>query len=422
MSTLKNMIEFLEETAGSMDSINSKLEKIQAHFNSNFNNVVKVRSAEIEFLQDEYFKDQSQFPPEVTELYSISLETQKKLFQENLQDLKKKSADMNKTLNDINKTRITYMERLKKSNIALDKKEEALKEKIAILEKEIDNYNRKIDEMNTGFGFIINFLTMRKKDKLKKELIDKRDEYIGQIEDIRSRWIKAEKDIGKEDSKIQEQWNYLQAEYSILTEKIINLENNRDELIRKGAFTEALSTLTGSEKFLALKEKIIKHESCSRCGSANKKNLFFCDYCGEHFSENRPDIAGSLIETGELNIIFTSLMEGVKQCVSHIALMRGIKGGLDKFIKSIKEVKATQDRYSQLPTLKIEVPEFSREFAENLKKIDENIEVKLHNIHPLHFAGELEKSTASALAGTEIEKFFNLMGTELNKRTKEQWK
>ena len=211
------------------------------------------------------------------------------------------------------------------------------------------------------------------------------------------------------------------SKYSILCEKLLNLESNRESLIKKGAFTEAIGSLSGYEKYLALNSDKAKPEKCNQCSSQNKKNLFFCDYCGAHFSDNRPDIEGSLVETGELNNIFFSLMEGIKQSVSLIALMRGLKEGVNKFLKSIEDVKATEDKYSQLPSLKIDVPGFSKDFSEKLKVIDKGIEVKLNNIHPLQFAEELEKNTADILKGPDIEKFFTSMGNELNKRTKEQW-
>lgn len=275
--------------------------------------------------------------------------------------------------------------------------------------------------MNTGFGFITNFFTMKKTDRLKKELLDKRNEHIDQIENIRNKWIKAETDIGQQDSQIQEKWTYLQAEYSILTEKILNLETTREDLIKKSAFTEAIGSLSGYEKYLSINAEKEKPGKCRSCNSRNLKNIFFCDFCGSPFSENRPDIEGSLIETGELNNIFLSLKQGIKQSVSLIALMRGIKEGVNKFLQSIKDVKATEDKYSQLPTLKINVPLFSKDFAEKLKEIDKSIEIKLQDIHPLKFAEEIEKNTSSILNGPDIEKFFVLMGNELNKRTKEQW-
>lgn len=421
MSSLKDMITFINNTDETLENINNKLEKIQSLFNKNFNNVIKVRTDEITFLQEEFFKNKNNFPPEVDNLFKAAIKSQTKVFAKNLTELKSKKKEMEKNLEKINSSRIAFMEKLKKSNVTLDTKEEALKEKINLLENEINKYNKKIDEMNTGFGFITNFFSMKQTDKLKKELLEKRDQYIAQIESIRNHWIHSEKNIGKEDAQIQEKWNYLQAEYSILVEKILNLEENQEDLIIKSAFTEAIGSLSGYEEYLALNEKKEKPEKCPLCKSQNLKNIFFCDFCGTPFSENRPDIEGSLVETGELNNIFLSLQEGIKQSVSLIAVIRGLKQGLNKFLQSVKTVKASEDAYSQLPTLRINVPEYSKDFAEKLRNMEKNIEIKFQNVHPLKFAEEIEKNTSFILNEPDIKKFFMLMGNELNKSTKEQW-
>lgn len=201
---------------------------------------------------------------------------------------------MDKVLKEINSSRISFMDSLKKSNLTLDSKEENLKEKINLLEDEINSYNKKINEMNTGFGFITNFFTMKKTDRLKKELLDKRNEHIDQIENIRNKWIKAETDIGQQDSQIQEKWTYLQAEYSILTEKILNLETTREDLIKKSAFTEAIGSLSGYEKYLSINAEKEKPGKCRSCNSRNLKNIFFCDFCGSPFQRTGQTLKGAL--------------------------------------------------------------------------------------------------------------------------------
>ncbi|HPJ36351.1 MAG TPA: hypothetical protein PK358_16050 [Spirochaetota bacterium] len=421
MGSLKDMVHFLEDTLDSMESIQNKLEKLQEHFNKNFNNVIAVRNSEIEFLQKEFFMDQEKFPDEIRDLYKTGLKNQEKAFEENLSSLKKKKEELKKELDGINAERLSFSSNLKRSNKKLDKKEEDLKKKVEELEKKTEKFNKTIDELNTGLGFITNLPKMKKIEKEKDEIISKRDELVEQIESIRNKWIDAEKKIGDKDLKIQETWNYMQTEYAITTEKINTLEENRDELIMKGAFSEALSILIGTEKYLSARSGARAPEKCRKCDSDNKENLFFCDFCGEPFSENRSDIEGSLVETGELNRIHSSLEEGVKESVSVLALMRGVKKGLTTFIQSIKKVKDTEDTYSQLPKLKIDVPSFSRKFSEKIKEIEKDIDVKFYNLHPLEFAQKIKADTDSTFTGENIEKFFTLMGDELNKTTKAQW-
>jgi chromosome segregation ATPase len=421
MGSLKEMIGFLDDTRKIMESILDKLGKLQEHFNRNYNNVIAVRNSEIQFLQKEFFTRPESFPAEIRELYSRNLKTQEKIFSENLSAIIKKRDELKSNIDQINKDRIDFSEKLKKSNTTLDAKEEALKKKVEELEAKTSAYNKTIDELNTGFGFITNFFKMKKIEEEKEAILLKRDELVGQVETIRNKWVEAEKTIGEQDLKIQENWNYLQTEYSITSEKIETLEKNKDELIKKGAFSEALAELQGSEKYLSARSGARAPEKCRKCGSANSTNLFFCDFCGEPFAENRGDIEGSLVETGELNRIYTALTEGVKEAVSNIALMRGIRDGVNTFTESIKKVKSTEDTYSQLPKLKIDVPKFTAEMSEKISEIEKGIDVKFFNLHPLDFAMKIKADTEKTLTKDSIEKFFTLMGDELNKTTKAQW-
>jgi hypothetical protein len=380
-----------------------------------------VRNAEIEFLQKEFFKDSSRFPAEITAFYKKGLSGQEKIFDGNLSDLNKKRDEMKNQLDEINRQRLEYAAKLKKSNTDLDSKEEALKLKVAELESGTEKYNRTIDELNTGFGFIVNFFRMKKIENEKEEILKKRNELADQIELIRKKWLDVEKSISDNDIKIQEKWNYLQTEFSIICEKIKNLEENKDDIVRKGAFSEALAFLQGSEKYLTARSGVKAPEKCGKCASKNSENLFFCNFCGEPFSENRGDIDGSLIETGELNRIFTAVGSGVKESVSIIALMRGLRGGVQTFTKSIKNVKKTEDTYSQLSKLKIDIPGFSEQFSGKIADLDKWIDVKVYNFLPLEFAEKIKTETDKNLSGENIEKFFKMMGDELNKRTKEQW-
>ena len=53
---------------------------------------------------------------------------------------------------------------------------------------------------------------------------------------------------------------------------------------------------------------------------------------------------------------------------------------LMSFIKSVNSVKDSQDKYSTLPALKIDVPEFSEEFSANIKKLNPKVDVDFYII------------------------------------------
>jgi uncharacterized coiled-coil protein SlyX len=421
MGTLKGMIEFLESSISTASDIDEKLNKIQEHFNSNFNNVVKVRTSEIEFLQDEFFKDPGKFPDQITEHYNKSLIEQEKKYKHNMTRLSEQRDKLENEIKILSGKSASYFSSLRKSNSEMDKDEEKLKKRIDALEVEISAFNKKIEELNTGFGFITNFFNMKKIENEKEDLIAKRDDLLSAIESVRTKWMDKEKELLAMDSEAREHWNDLFTDFSLTAEKIKSLTSGMDLLIKKAAFSDALAMLHGNEKFLFTGEGLTPADRCRRCSSKNDKNYFFCDFCGEPFSENRKDIEGSLVETGELNRVFTALTGGIRQSVSFIALIRGIREGMNTFLKSLKDVKKTEDTYSELPELKIEIPETSVKFSGHLKEIEKKIDVEFFNLHPAEFASKVLKETESIFTIKNIELFFTSMGEELNKRTKEQW-
>jgi|GEM_PF-871975 len=421
MGSLADMISFMDSGLGTTKRIYEKLNEIENEYNSNFNNVIKIRNREIEFLQKEFFNNREDFPDEIGKYYDKAIPEQTKLFDKQLMELQAKKETMEQELQTAKSLKKENFTELRKTNKDLDRSEEKLKRKIAELDDEIAQYNATIDELNSGFGIISNIFKMKKIEKKKNEIIEKRDHLISTIEGIRNKWIKMEEKLDKADDTIQKDWSDIQTDYSVLAEKIENLIINREKFIEKAAFNDALKQLQGNEKFIIKEIDAEKPEKCERCKNKNKSNLFYCNYCGEPFSQDRKDILGSLVETGELNRIFDSLQEGIKGAVSILALIKGLRDGMKTFKKSLSDVKNTESKYSQLPTLKIEVPVVSRKFLEELMEFEKSIDIKEHSSHPSDFVYKTKEETEKYFTDKHIEKFFKAMGDELNKTTKEQW-
>jgi hypothetical protein len=421
MGDLKGMLDFLKGSQKQLAEIEEKLGRIQTYFNDNFSNVNRIRMAEIEFLQNTFFSDPKQFPEEIRTLYKNKLNDEEAAFEKNLRDLEQKRADLEKQFIAADNDRLNYFKKVKDKNVDLDKREEDLKERVKNVEAEIAGYNRTIDELNTGLGFITNFLRMRKIEKQKEVLLEKRNSQIYEIEEIRKKWDDATWKYRAEEKDIIEKWNTSQTEMAMTTEKIENLKANREEIIKKAAFVSSLNGLTGSEDFITNAVKIDRTGACPRCKSENRGNRFFCYYCGERFATDRPDVPGSLGEAGELNSVHANLLKGITGSVSILALVRGIGKGIAEFTRSVESVKASEDKYP-LPKLKIDVPEFTRQLAGRITEMNPKIDVTFFNLHPLEFSSSFTEYTNKVFTDVNIEKFFTGMGDELNTTTKAQWK
>lgn len=424
MSDLAFCISFLDKTNKELDSIIKKLEKLQRYFSDNFDNVVRVRNSELEFLQKEFFNDDTSFPSVIKQIYLSELPLQGSEFSENFQELSKSMKEIEDSLKKTDANRIKLLEMFKKFNTDLDAKEEQLKLKVNALEARIDDYNRRIDELNRGLGFLMNIFSMKKIQKEKETYIKARRKIVKDINDIRNSWKEKEKSITKELEQLKDAWNIPQTEFSLISEKLDYLKANREDIISKATFSATMKKLRGDEDFLI---KLIGNDrpacpvTCSRCGSDNKSNMFFCFYCGARFSEDRRDIQGSLVEVGELNAVYESILEGVKETVSFLALLKGIKTGVEAIRKSYASVKKTQDTYSSLKKLKISIPEVSKDIPGHISHLDNQLKIEFKNLHPKIFFEQFKVYTQKLFTENKIKGFFEAMGEELNKTTKAQW-
>ena len=134
MGTLKDMIDFLEDTHLVMQSIAGKLGKLQENFNRNYNNVISVRNAEIEFLQEEFFNAPESFPREIRELFDKNLEVQKNIFEKNFTALVKKRDNLREEIELINLQKI-FPGSLKSQTPPLTRKRRGLKSGLRRLRK-----------------------------------------------------------------------------------------------------------------------------------------------------------------------------------------------------------------------------------------------------------------------------------------------
>jgi hypothetical protein len=421
MGTLADMIRFLNQTEKSLTSIIEKLDKLQEHFNNNYSRVNQVRDSETEFLQAEFFRQPDTFPGELRAVFEREMEEQARVFAENLRQLQETRAELEKKQVLANEKRVNLLQTIRKNNQGLDNREERLKAKVRTLEGDIARFNHQIDELNTGFGMVINLFKMRKIQKQKVDLLEQRDQLMEEIEDVRQQWQEKMAQYAEEEATVQEEWNTARVDLAVAEEKVNNLKENRDTLIRKAAFVQLLEQLRGGESFLqgAIREEPFRQ--CSNCKSANERNRYFCRFCGQRVASDRQDVGGSLLEIAELNIVYQDYRDGITGAVSFLALIKGLREGIETFKKSVSTTKESQDKYSALPDLKIDVPKSSMDFAGRLSELDNGIEVRQLNLHPAEFARSVNDAAEGFLTNQQIETFFTAMGDELNRCTKEQW-
>jgi len=420
MGTLNDMLTFLTSTKRNLHKIIELLEKKQIEYNDNLNRIIDIRKNELNFLLESYQNNASSFPEELQKKYNIKHKEQKTIFEKNLNKLKKEKLKFKNDFNKKDINRLNYIRDIKKQNSSLDGREENLKKKVIILQDSIDKFNTRIDELNTGFGFASNFFKMKKISREKEALIEEQYTLASQIELLREKWTTAEKDYEEKTVILQEDWNNSFLDYTTIIEKIDYLMKWQISIISKAAMVETLKDIKGYERYINVDIPDKRIKRCRHCSSPNESNLYYCRICGEHFTENKDSVMDSLVEYGELNKIFEDCKEGIKLCISTIALMKGLKKGTKTFISSVSDVKKSQDQYASLSTLKITIPKKTNVLSKYIKELKSSVDNAKKTKHPLYFYNSVSPILKNITAN-EIEGFFKAMGDELNKTTKEQW-
>jgi len=420
MGSLAEMIEFLDATERDLQFFYGKLEEIQLHFDGNVRNVIMIREDEVGFLQDAFLAEPAQFPEAFRQEFESQLQVQAALFDTQLDGLRARRDEKARQLSELETRRDKHARTVRERHTALDRQEEDLKRRVAELEAKIADYNARIQEMSSGLGFMLNLFRMKQIEKQKVELLGERDRIVPEIEALRTQWQERAQEYAGEEAELLDQWNTLRVETSLVAEKYAHLLRDRAVLIRKSAFLAAAGMLSGDSCHLLADQPAVSG-NCRRCKIRNKTQLFFCAYCGERFAENRPDVAGSLVELGELNQVQAALEEGIRESAAFLGLLKGLRDGVTAFGKSVASVKQSQDTYSALSKLKIEVPPACREYARQIAELGPRVDVEYMYLHPREFAAIYRKMSEGLFTPERIEGFFKTMGDELNRTTKEQW-
>ena len=421
MGSLAEMIEFLEAADRDLGLFYGKLEEVQRHFDSNVNNVIAVREAEIGFLQDAFLAGPGQFPESFRREFDEQSRAQAVLFDAQLDGLRLKRDEKARLLSELESRRNEHAKTVRQHSTGLDEREEDLKRRVAELETDISAYNARIQEMSSGLGFMLNLFKMKRIERQKMDLLAQRDKIVPEIEAVRAGWQEKATEFAAREAALHDEWNILRVETAFVSEKYAHLLKDREVLIRKSAFLAAAGKLSGDSCRLMPEQPPVESVSCRRCRIKNRTQRFFCLYCGERFAADRPDVAGSLVELGELNQVHASLEEGIRECAAFLGLLKGLRDGLAAFKKSVESVKQSQDKYSALSKLKIEVPPACRDYTRQLAELGPRVDVEYMYLHPREFAAHYRKLGEGLLAPARIEGFFKQMGDELNRTTKEQW-
>jgi hypothetical protein len=416
MGNLKSFIKYLNDRINVISDCEKRLCGLQEKYETFFGEVNKVRESELGQLTEHILTDRASLPAWFDRaLDKAEAEVEKELA-EKLAKLEEQHRDLCGKAERLRVLSVGEEQKIRKKNVALDGEEERLKARNQKLLADIADYNDRIRQMGKGFGFFANFFKMRRMAKEKQELADAQADIASRIEGLRARWAGEEKEYTAKELDLQKQWIAQETEAAGVRTKIDYLQQARPRILLRSTVERVLFELVKETPEPDPK----KDPQCPRCQTPNSRESHFCQICAQRLTDDRPDFEGSIREIAEINHHHGRFSDGMRACQEIIGLVRGLKTGLEAFMKSVKDVKHSQDRH-KLSTLSINVPGASAEYGKQFDALRKTVAKTDLSLHPQVFAKRVEELAKQVFTEKHIKDYFERMGNELSARAHAQW-
>ena len=414
MGRLKDFHGYLEERRTLLSEVEQHLCKLQEKYESHFSEITRVRDNEFRQLREIILTDRSKLPDNFNRALDENLKKQERQFDNKLEDLKRERDKLQKEAEEKRRASVKAEKGIRRKNVTLDREEEELKARNQKLLAQIAEFNRRIKEMSKRFGFFTNLFKMRSLQKERKLIDQEQSDIAARIDRLRQRWQEREQRHHDKETQYRRDWVDLSTEAAALQTKIEYLESKKTRIIQRSAMEGVLFDMQPS-----LSEPQKSDPPCPRCKMPNPPSHHFCYICAIRLTKDRPDFAGSIGEIAEINIHHSRFSEGMQASQEIIGLVRGLKTGLDAFMKSVDDVMDSERRYP-LPKLKISVPKKSKDYGKHFDGLKQIAAADL-SLHPKAFAKKIQIMTSEIFSENRIKDYFETMGNELTRQADSQW-
>lgn len=272
-----------------------------------------------------------------------------------------------------------HRQKMEQDNPEFDEKEEKLKAQIKEALAIVNDVDRELARYDSFRGWFKRAKVKKLNDEFERRM-RKLNRLTGRLEELRSSWHEKLTDKDKSENQMQNEWSSLQ---NIITEdkfELGHIEKNIDDI----AMTNTVGVM------LELTESL----------------------------ELPKDQKESLVRAHRLKKRVERINEGIKRLASLIGAVNGVGKGLGEMGKSFRSLKNTQDRYSQLPRLSIEVPEAINKYNSVWGMLIPKVKNEAKFVEdPTHLADEFDKIVVKFLSMESIKAMFDTFGEALKKST-----
>ncbi len=294
-----------------------------------------------------------------------------------------------------------------------DARESELEDALRRLEGEIAGLDARIRSLSRGLGFLTNWARMRPLARRRRKADAERRELAAKLEALRTAWAAELSRAREAEERRRTEWVAKETDAAAVAARLEALELEAPRIVAR---TVVERVLGGREGRLP---EGGSERPCPRCGMPNPEAASFCRTCALRLAPDREDFAGSVEEIAELEVHHGRFAEGMKAAQEALALVRGIRAGLEALVKSVDGMIEARDGHG-LGELDLEVPASSVAYGALFDEIAA-VAGEGSRLHPREFARRIREVTEGRTSKEELAAYFEAIGNELSRAAGERW-
>ncbi|HHQ47772.1 MAG TPA: hypothetical protein ENK19_02700 [Acidobacteria bacterium] len=414
MAHLEEIRDYLENRLSVITTTEKKLEALQQKYETFFAEISRARDHELDQLVEETLGRLDELPGWYREAVEKERPSVEKELHDEIARLKRRVRYRRKKAAKLRQESIEAEERLAADSRENDRREERLKSELDAANAALTAVETEIRSLSRGLGFFTNLGRMRPLERRRRELDGKRRDLAAQLAALRQEWATTLEQATAEEEKRRAGWVEAETEAAALAARMEALTMEGPRLVARTVVERVLGSRETS--YPEAKEG---DPPCPRCGMPNPPEASFCHICAIRLKEDRPDFEGSLEEIGELNYHHRRFGEGMKATQETLALVRGIRSGLEALLKSVREMIAVRKQH-KLARLELGVPQEAAEYGRLFDEIAALVRDDIR-LHPLVFASWVQQVTEGRVSEKQLKGYFEAIGDELSRAAKARW-
>jgi len=374
--SLAEFYKYIRQNRKRIADIYREIEEIQYQFNDLYTRQLEERQKLIATHAPQLLQASEDLPVELTQLLEAQELIERKVIQAEIARLEGEIAEKRQKADGLiteAQRRVAY---LREQNPILDQQEEELKARHASLEDEIAQLDTEIKQLG-----LTSFFKRRRLRRERAQLAENLESLKAGIRTVREKWQAEKKRLQETQTDLQNQWQALSVETAQLQARLDYLRANIDELSRRNAAQNLLSSL-----------------------------------------EELPILEGPWRERlnpiVELARTKTNYETGLTSVAEILGLLKGLGEGMDRFMRSVATVYEEQRRY-KLPALTVNLSDAVTSFHAVWPDFQAQVkDEKYLGTHPLEFNRRIQDIVRERINEADIQKMFDDMGDALTRATK----